>query len=89
MKTTNQILKEIHEHRPMSRAHLYTNLRRLGIEPVGARQRPQRYPSDTAARILSHLGFEKTTRRADCPTGRVMSMTQLRAEKSKSARRAA
>lgn len=60
-KTIDQILTEIHAHRPMSRPHLYQYIRALAIRPPGARQRPQRYPDDAAARILSHLGFHAPT----------------------------
>ena len=46
----------------MSTATLYRHLRRLKIRPLGIRQRPQRYPDDTAARILKELGFARPAR---------------------------
>lgn len=56
--TTTQIRKEIHKAgKEVSHAQLYRYLAELRVSPAGARQRPQRYPEDTAERILKHLGF--------------------------------
>ena len=55
--TIPQIHKAIRPHKRVSRTTLYTYLRRFRIKPVGVRQCPQRYPADTAARILKALGI--------------------------------
>lgn len=57
--TVNEILEELKPVKPMSRFWLYEQMRRLKIKPIGASQRPQRYPDDTAERILIRLGFTK------------------------------
>jgi hypothetical protein len=63
MKTINEILIEIRKHKTCSRFHLYKLMKEMGIEPIGRRQRPQRYPDDAALRILANYGFtpDKTT----------------------------
>ena len=55
--TIPQIRKAIRPHKKVSHSTLYNYFRRLSIEPVGVRQCPQRYPADTAARILKALGI--------------------------------
>jgi hypothetical protein len=57
---------------------LYRYLRELSIaQPV--RQRPARFPSDTAARILKHLGLPLvSTSPAQLPT-----LAQLKQERAK------
>jgi hypothetical protein len=55
--TIAEVLDVMKEHKPVCREMLYNYLRRLGIKPIGARQRPQLYPPDTAKKILTHLGF--------------------------------
>ncbi|MEI6193611.1 MAG: hypothetical protein WCS42_04700 [Verrucomicrobiota bacterium] len=58
--TTTQIRKELSKAgKEVSRAQLYRYLAACKISPSGANQRPQRYPLDTAERILTHLGFTK------------------------------
>lgn len=61
------ILAEIRKHKTCSRAQLYTYIKALGIEPVGARQRPQRYPADTAQKVLKHLGLIQDTKPESLP----------------------
>jgi hypothetical protein len=56
--TTISTLAELKKAgKPLNKSRLYELLVDLGIKPVGARQRPQQYPPDTAERILQHLGF--------------------------------
>ncbi|MDE2100749.1 MAG: hypothetical protein KGL39_26120 [Patescibacteria group bacterium] len=62
--TIENILKQVAPAKPMTRATLYTWLRKLRIKPVGARQHPQQYPDDTPERILAKLGLNSKTRRA-------------------------
>lgn len=61
--TIREILRALEPRKPMTATALYTHLRALKIKPMGARQIPQRYPDDTAKRILIHLGFRKRARR--------------------------
>jgi hypothetical protein len=43
----------------VSKPTLYKYLHALRIEPISkVRQIPQRYPADSAKRILTHLGFK-------------------------------
>ena len=56
--TIEQILTEVQTRRPCALPSLYRYLKKLRIRPLGAAQRPQNYPDDTAARILKHLGYE-------------------------------
>jgi hypothetical protein len=58
MTTIQTILAELNQVKPCTRQNLYVYLGKLGIKPLGVRQRPQNYPPDTAARVLSHLGFD-------------------------------
>lgn len=55
--TLQQIKAEIDPLKVVSRPQLYNYLAALGIEALGARQRPQNYPQDTADRIKKHLGL--------------------------------
>ena len=56
--TTKQTLQALRRAgKPIQKSRLYLLLADLSINPVGARQRPQIYPADTAERILVHLGF--------------------------------
>jgi hypothetical protein len=60
--TITQIIARLEPHKQMTQATLYAHLRRLKIKPLGrVRQCPQRYPDDTAKRILRELGI--TTKR--------------------------
>jgi len=52
---TLQILKKGGKSIGLTRFYHFLN--ELSIKPVGARQRPQHYPPDTANRILAHLGL--------------------------------
>jgi hypothetical protein len=57
--TLQEIRQIVSEKKPISRQHLYTYLQDLKIKPIGARQRPQRYPDDAPIRILVRLGFPR------------------------------
>lgn len=57
--TVKEIIEQILQHRPFSRESLYVHLRALRIKPLGVRQSPQRYPADTADRLLTRLGFKQ------------------------------
>jgi len=56
--TIPQILREVSRVKPISRVHLYTQLRKARIRPISrVRQKPQQYPEDTARRIIIRFGF--------------------------------
>jgi hypothetical protein len=59
--STDMTVREIHESvnqfKEVSRSQLYNYFSALKIEPIGARQRPQRFPDNSANRVLVHLGF--------------------------------
>ena len=84
MRTVEAILAEIHEYKTCSKQQLYRYFAAFHIEPIGARQRPQLYPNDTAQRILAKFGI------APEDPG-IVTMDDLRAERAKArkARRAA
>ena len=70
--TIDQITKEVGSTKPISRRQVLRYLRDFEIKPVSKhRQRPQHYPDDAALRILTELGLK------------VVSMPQLRRERSK------
>jgi len=73
--TVQQILIRIQPQKPLSRPAVYNYLKALKIKPIGARQKPQRYPEDSADRILQHLGLPH-----------VVTMPQLRHARSASRR---
>lgn len=59
--TINEVLSTVTKSgRVLSRRSFYRFAKELGIEPLGTRQRPQRFPGDTANRILAHLGMNGT-----------------------------
>jgi hypothetical protein len=72
--TVNQIHGIVRQHKPVSRTQLYNYFEALKIKPIGARQRPQRYPDDAPFRILIRLGFP-----------RVVSLRTLKAARDHSA----
>jgi hypothetical protein len=85
MKTKLQILQEIRKHKTCSNTQLHRYLAAFNINPVGIRQRPQRYPDETTARILSALGFEASA----CPdpacpkkANGIPTLSELRAERT-------
>lgn len=82
MRTTDQILAEVRTQKTCSRPMLYIYFKRLGISPLGARQRPQLYPDDTAQKILTNLGIMP-----ERPSGKngIVQLSTLRAERSKAA----
>jgi len=75
--TVLDIQRELKPHKRVSRAQLYNYFKALKIEPIGARQKPQRYPDNTAEKIIDYLGFPK-----------IVSMRTLKAERKKSRRAA-
>lgn len=57
--TVTQILLELGPYKPMTRDTLYKHFRQLKIKPVGkVRQCPQRYPEDSAKRVMHLLGIK-------------------------------
>ena len=63
---------------------LYRHLKRAGIKPVGARQRPQKYPADTALRLAQYLGLELTPTATTRPARRtapakIITLKQIKA----------
>lgn len=54
--TLTEILIDVNRVKPVSFRQLQRYIKQIGIPPVGARQRPQRYPADTALRIKTFLG---------------------------------
>jgi hypothetical protein len=80
--TIDKIQATIHRHRTCSRAQVYNWLGQLNIKPIGARQRPQRYPETAAIAILTHLGFD--SRRDTMPAAKgIPAMRELRTERKK------
>jgi hypothetical protein len=71
--TTDQIVLELSKVKKISRVHAFRLLKAAAIAPVGARQRPQQYPENSVARLLSYLGFEAPE------TGKLISRPALRA----------
>ena len=61
--TIPQILKAVRPEKKISQRTLYLYLHKFRIKPVGIRQRPQRYPQDTPARILKALGISTPSKR--------------------------
>ncbi len=61
--TIEKILEVLEPAKPMSRATLYTWLRKLRIKPLGARQHPQQYPDDTPEVIKRKLGLNGYAKR--------------------------
>lgn len=57
----------------LNRSGLYLHLNKLGIEPIGCRQRPQLYPADTAERVLAHFGLNGTRHHS----GRILSLKEI------------
>lgn len=57
--TVTEIHRVVRQHKPVSRTQLYNYFEALKIKPIGARQRPQRYPDDAPLRILIRLGFPR------------------------------
>ncbi len=57
--TIVEIQSAVAPHKRCSKASIHNYLNTLGIRPVGARQRPQRYPDDAAGKILLYLGIEQ------------------------------
>ncbi len=56
--TITEIMIEVADYKPLSADTLRKHLRTLKIKPLGVRQCPQRYPDDSAERVLKHMGFK-------------------------------
>jgi hypothetical protein len=87
--TASEIREKVSQQKPVSRPQLYRYIKALNITPIGARQKPQRFPDDAADRILIHLGFKNGTAKvthsvAATPTGKtVLSLRTLKSERNK------
>ena len=57
--TVAEIVKAIRPLKPCSARQTRRYIQDVGVKPIGARQRPQRYPDDVVGKILLHLGFEQ------------------------------
>lgn len=91
MLRIENILAAVREHKTCSMATLYRYLKSAGVEPLGARQRPQIYPNDAALKVLAHLGIVSPAPATAAPTNGknghgLVSLTQLRAERKKARR---
>ena len=66
--------------KPVSKRTLQRYLADLNIRPVGAAQRPQRYPMDTAVRVLSRLGLvmSGTEHAARLPKDRLLTLPEIK-----------
>ena len=82
--TVYEILRKVSEEKPVSRTQIYHYFKALKIKPLGARQKPQRFPDDAADKILLHLGFKTEQGGVHRASDRVVSMRTLKAERSKS-----
>lgn len=80
-KTIAQILTEVRVAKTCSVIQLRRYITQLNIKALGARQRPQRYPADTTARVLEHLGFMAVE---PAEPVKLPTMRQLRAERDRS-----
>jgi len=86
--TLNQILLAIRVHKTCSEIQARRYLKQFGIEAVGIRQRPQRYPEDAAERILRGLGYEPEVAAPEhVKQAHVPSMAELRTERRKGGRK--
>ena len=98
--TIQQILAALRtKKKNLTRRQLYRYLGNLNIKPVGFRQRPQQYPDDAPARVLTHFGLMTDEEHAlyvhDCMAGhaaiynkpariaKLTTMQQLKATRSK------
>jgi hypothetical protein len=87
--TVPEILKRVGEFKPVSRTQLYHYFKVVKIQPVGARQKPQRFPDDAADKILLHLGFKNEAPRVQTsvevsPSGKtVLTLRSLKSERNK------
>ena len=86
--TIKQIMVEINAVRPCTQRQLYRYFKALKIAPAGSiRQRPQRYPADTARRVLDKLGFDDPTEATRSmaetvrPRPAILSMNQIKRAK--------
>jgi len=79
--TITQIHSEVCKARQVTLRQLWRWVRIIDIKPQGAiRTRPQQYPEDSAARIITALGLSPQ------PKASIPTMKQLKAEKRKAAK---
>lgn len=92
--TIDQITEAIKPFKPSSRRQVIRYMNACGLEPIGARQRPQHYPKNSANRVLVHLGIVPPIQKrfvADksakvingASVVKIPTMPQLRAERKK------
>lgn len=82
--TIEEILEEVSQRKQCSKRTLFRYLDVLDIQPLGARQRPQHYPEDSAAKVLEHLGLRDATPHKPA---RVISVNRLLAARAKANRK--
>ncbi|MFO1487983.1 MAG: hypothetical protein U1F65_05860 [Verrucomicrobiota bacterium] len=58
--TIKTVVSRVNRVLARSERSIRDDMAALGIANVGQRQRPQRYPHDTAERVLSRLGMSAT-----------------------------
>lgn len=86
--TIEQITQTVAAVKPASRRQVARYLAACGIAPIGARQRPQNYPEDSAERILQYLGLltmsaAKVLRVESGRPARLPSMRELKSERAR------
>jgi hypothetical protein len=80
--TTMQVIKAVRRKDRIGEKQIRRYMKRLGIQPLGqAKRRPQRWPEDTAARILLHLGTGNGE-----ASGRLVTPSELQALRPKAGR---
>ena len=82
--TIEDIINQVAAVKPLDKRTIYRHIKTLKIQPLGMRQRPQNYPPNAPALILSALGYE--TALLPTRTPRLASMKELKAIKRKAAR---
>jgi hypothetical protein len=83
--TLREIHRAVTSKKSVHRVQIYRYLRTLEISHIGARQRPQQYPPDTATRILCHLGLSAHIPAVQIGASpkKLITVAQLRAAKPK------
>jgi uncharacterized protein YjbK len=83
--TVIQIQQKICERKPCSLLTVRRYIRKAKLQPLGARQRPQNYPEDSAERILAYLGLNSVK----MPTLGQLKTIRTKAVKARGERKAA
>jgi hypothetical protein len=86
--TIHEITEAIQPHKLVSKRQVIRYMNACKIKPSGARQRPQRYPDNSANLVLVHLGIVPPVRKSFEADKRatkagIPSLNALRAEKKK------